>query len=115
MMTATAEYLLRREVSMEAFLRRHDVDVGKTFGIVLLAIMAQEIYWMVFRALLADKFILNVGIIILFFLGRGMYRHANIARQWALGLTWALLVLLVLCAFVAPFRIGREAPTAQGT
>ena len=90
---------------MDKFLRKHDIDVGKTFGIIFFAIMVGQIYELISNLLFQDPFIIeiNLGIPILFFLGLGMYQHNNVARKWTLVLIWAALILLIIFLIVCPF------------
>jgi hypothetical protein len=90
---------------MDKFLRKHDIDVGKTLGVIFLAIMAWQIYEFIIELLFTPPFIIdiNLGIPILFFPGLGMYRHNNVARKWTLVLTWVTLILLIIFLVLCPF------------
>ena len=93
---------------MDAFLRRHDVDVGKTFGILLFAAAIVETYSVFFDALYRDRLNFNLGILLLLVLASGMYRHSNTSRQWCVGLTWFVGVAIILITVASPFLSGES-------
>lgn len=99
---------------MDRFLQKHDVDVGRTFGVLFLATMVAQTYGVIFGLLFADCLFLNFGIIILFFLGVGMYRHSNAARLCALVLSWVGLVLSVTFVAAKPFIKAETIVTIAG-
>ncbi|OQA91433.1 MAG: hypothetical protein BWY26_00978 [Elusimicrobia bacterium ADurb.Bin231] len=93
-------------MTMDTLLRKHDIDVGKTFGILLFAWAIGKTYDIFFTLLYRDRLVLNIGILILIVLASGMYRHSNNARKWCLGLTWFIGVAIIIATIVSPFTHG---------
>jgi hypothetical protein len=91
---------------LDAFLRKHDVDVGKTFAVILFLGMVETLYEWFFDLLFRHAFSLNVGIIILYFLAKGMWQHKEVARKWTLGLCWLVVGIVCLVVIVTPFHGG---------
>jgi hypothetical protein len=91
---------------MDTFLRKHDVDVGKTFAILMFPSMVEKLYEWFFDLLFQHDFNLQVGIIILYFLATGMWHHKEAARKWTLGLLWGVVAILCLVVIAAPFVGG---------
>ena len=60
---------------MDAFLRKHDVDVGKTFAVLMFLSMVEKFYEWFFDLLFQHTFRLGIGILILYFLAKGMWYH----------------------------------------
>lgn len=67
---------------MDAFLRKHDVDVGKTFAVLMFLSMVEKLYEWFFDLLFRHAFSLGVGIIILYFLPQAC---GTIGKQRASG------------------------------
>jgi len=51
-------------------------------------------------------FSLNIGIIIIYFLAKGMRQHQKVARKWTLSLSWLGVGLLCLGVVAAPLYGG---------
>ena len=60
---------------MDAFLRKHDVDVGKTFAVLMFLTMVEQLYKRFFALLFQHTFSLNIGILILYDPIRPRQRH----------------------------------------
>ena len=88
---------------MDTFLRKHDVDVGKAFGVIFLAAVVHRLYATLFDVLWTGRFTVGVEIIVLLYLGRGMYRHDDVARRVTLVFAWVSVALCVLLVIVSPF------------
>ena len=88
---------------MDAFLRKHDIDVGKTFAVLMFLSMVEKLYEWFFDLLFRHTFSLGVGIIILYFLATGMWQHKEVARKWTLGLCWVVVGILCLVMIAYPF------------
>jgi hypothetical protein len=91
---------------MDAFLRKHDVDVGKTFAVLMFLDMVEKLYEWFFDLLFRHAFSLSVGIIILYFLAKGMWQHKEVARKWTLGLCWLVVGIVGLVVIASPFYGG---------
>lgn len=91
---------------MDAFLDKHDIDVGRTFSVLIFAGMVQEIYSSIGALLGGPGIALNLGIIILFFLGVGMWRHQESSRRWCLFLLYFVIVGFVVMIAIQPFVDG---------
>jgi hypothetical protein len=91
---------------MDSFLRKHDVDIGKTFGILLFAAAIRETYGVFFDLLYHARLNLSFNILIFLALASGMYRHSNTSRQWCVGLTWLTGIALILITVAAAFTSG---------
>ena len=84
---------------MNQFLEKHQIDVGKTLGTIMLFCMIVSIYKMLLELIIGDQWILNLGFIALYFqLGTGMYQHKKVAR-------WCCIRLTVLVAILTPYII----------
>ena len=87
---------------MDRFLRKHDVDVGKAFGVLYLAGAVEQAYVWVTELIFAGAFSFDfVGVIIALYLGVGMYRHSDSARGWSLFLMWAAMVVFTILVAVS--------------
>ena len=94
---------------MNRFLVKHNIDIGKTFGILLLCIMVLEIYdliadWLFF---FPEAVNINFGIPILLLLGIGMFKHNRTARKVILFLLWAGVTLSVIFLILYPIFPGK--------
>jgi len=98
---------------MNTFLNKHDIDVGKTFGVVFLLAMVYQIYDMILYFIFLGPLTLNFGFIILYFLGVGMYRHNNTARRLTLLLAWLGVVLFIGSIIASPFISGEKFTIGQ--
>ena len=84
---------------IENFLDKHNVNIGKASGIILFIYMLEEIVTMIQSFIVETGFEINFGIIILYFLAKGMYYHNNLARKWIVwitGIGW--IIVSYLCA-----------------
>ena len=90
-------------MKMDEFLRKHDIDVGKTSGVLLFAWAIVETYDMLFALLYPNRVFINFNILIFLALASGMYRHSNTARRWCVALTWVIGLTIVAITAAAPF------------
>ena len=91
---------------MDTFLSKYGVDVGKTFAVLMFLSMVERLYEWFFTLLFQHDFNLRVGILILYFLATGMWRHKEAARKWTLGLLWVVVAILCLVVIASAFVGG---------
>ena len=87
---------------IDTFLRRHDVDVGKSLGLLVLA-KTLDAFWLMLGQLLAGSVNIVLTIPIGLLVGVALWRHVPWSRTLLLVCGWAGVSLFSLILFVIPF------------
>jgi len=84
---------------MMKIIEKYNIDIGQAFGVFYFVTMLEQFYEMVCEMLFMNHFSFNIGIIISFYLAKGMYTHTPSSRKWTLGFAyvgWALFTIFVI-------------------
>jgi hypothetical protein len=88
--------------AIDAFLLRHEVDVGKSFGLLSLARAVAAFYGMVGQ-LFVGSFNFDLSGPLGFIVGIALWRHSSWARTLLLVIGWASVVIFGVILAVLPF------------
>ncbi len=88
--------------ALDAFLLRHDVDVGRGIGLLVIA-GAVEAFFKIIAHILVGKLDLNVGVPLGIWIGIALWRHEPWSRTLLVIVCWAATAFFVVILVGAPF------------
>jgi hypothetical protein len=88
--------------AIDGFLARHEVDVGKSLGLLILAGAVLAVYGMIGQ-LLIGRVHLDFTVIVGLILGSALWKHRPWSRTLLLVAHWAGVCLIAVMLIMAPF------------
>lgn len=95
---------------MDAFLRRHEVDIARSAGLLLLAGAVVGAYTMVGQLIVGTSVRIDLGAPLMLITGVAAWQRRSWARKFLLVVGWFAAAALALMVLVTPFS-GTEKVT----